>query len=107
MTVSSTGTVTAGAITASGSAGNGTNQAGGNGGSILLDAGGAVPQVVIGGDVSAIGGNRTGTAVAGAGGSITIADTLSMAAGNRTITSRGQYRRGRRRKHQPGWPAPR
>ena len=75
-------------ITANGSAGNGTNQAGGNGSNITLDAGGTAPLVTIGGNLSALGGNRTGTGTAGSGGNITIADTLNIGAANRTISSR-------------------
>ena len=89
VTINGAGAIATAAITANGLAGNGANQAGGNGGNISLDAGGATPLVTIGGNLSALGGDRTGTGVAGAGGNITVADTLNIGAANRTISTRG------------------
>ncbi|MCC7486772.1 MAG: filamentous hemagglutinin N-terminal domain-containing protein [Burkholderiales bacterium] len=73
---------TGGTITASGSAGNGTNQAGGDAGDVTIVAGGTISTT--GGTITASGGNAGAGGASGAGGRaglITITNT-SLAAGN-------------------------
>ena len=87
--VSATGAdVTVGAITTSGGAGAGTNQAGGNAGSIVLDATDGSPTIMLNGNLAAAGGARTGTGTPGNGASITLDGNVELTA-NRTITAAG------------------
>ncbi len=90
LVVTAGGTVSlGGAVTTSGGNAVAGNNAGGHAGAISLDAGGATPIITVSGNLTATGGNRSGTGVAGAGGAIAVADTLNIGAANRTISSRG------------------
>ncbi|MGD9600287.1 MAG: beta strand repeat-containing protein [Gammaproteobacteria bacterium] len=83
------GTVTTRAITANGGNAGGTNQPGGQAGAITLDATGAAPLVTLNGNLTARGGNATGSGTGGAGGSITSADPITLGAAVTLATAGG------------------
>jgi hypothetical protein len=80
--------VTVGAVTTSGGAGAGTNQAGGNAGTILLDATDGTPTITLNGNLAASGGARTGSGTPGNGAALTLDGNVVLPA-NRTINSAG------------------
>jgi filamentous hemagglutinin family protein len=83
------GNVSVGAIGAGGGTGSAGNSNGGNAGSITLDAGGATPTITIGGNLTARGGNRFGTGIAGTGAPILIRDAALLSATPLTFDASG------------------
>jgi trimeric autotransporter adhesin len=80
------GNIIAGAITANGSAGLGTNQGGGAGGAVTLNAGNT--NTITHSSINTSGGVRTGTAAGGNAGNVNIADNALLSA-NTTINATG------------------
>ena len=88
MSATSTGgNVTVGAVSTIGGSSLAGNASGGNGGAVLLDAGGATPTITHA-NITTTGGNRSGSGTAGAGGNVTLADA-SLLSANTTITASG------------------
>jgi filamentous hemagglutinin family protein len=82
------GTVQAGAITASGTVGNGTDRDGGDAGAITLTASGGTPLVTLAGNLAALGGAATGTGTGGTGGAISLNGPTVITA-NQTVSAIG------------------
>ena len=63
--------------------------AGGNAGTITLDAGGATPTITLAGNLTATGGNRVGTGTAGNGVQVWAKDAVLLNAATVTVDARG------------------
>ena len=85
----SSGAVTTAALAATGGNGGIGNADGGSGGTITLDAGGASPLITLNGNLSAGGGNRAGTGLAGSGGAIWLKDPTLLNAATVTVAANG------------------
>ncbi len=89
VTGASGGVTIGGAITASGGNSLAAAIAGGNAGTITLDAGGATPTITLAGNLSATGGNKSGAGTDGAGAKIQLMDAVLLNAATVTISALG------------------
>ncbi len=85
--MSSGAAITAGAISVSGGNSGAGNANGGNAGAVVLNAGGPTPTITMN-NVTANGGNRAGSGMAGNGGNIIVQDAALLSA-NTTISALG------------------